>query len=375
MLDPAFETDGNWCARPTSAAAKERTTEQIAELANPYGVVEISDLALIEAGSAEAEHSLHRQWLRHLGYITTQDHVFTATGSVTDYAAGILSIEGEPLSSDEIVERFVFERSVRSLRNALSLDERFDRVDRDHWALAEWELETYTTIKDLIEKEVNAAGGSILLDDLIDTITTRFSVSAKSVIAYANVPPFRISKGMVRVRDAAYIPSTTPATTPRFYRRGSAWLYRVKVTHDHLRGSGSGAPSAMARLLGMEFGASHTRPSRLGEQNFYWTGAQPSYGTVRWFLEDLEVALDDEVFLIFTDDGIFDIEPVADLNRDPLHDSLALIGAPRSLSPEVASLVLAAAIETEYDGSYETFQHRYERRGESEIADLLARLI
>lgn len=375
VLDPAFETDGNWCARPTLAAAKERTAEEIAELANPYGVVEISDLTLIEAGSPEAEHSLHRQWLRHLGYITTRDHVFTATGSVNDYAAGILSIEGEPLSSDEIVERFAFERSVRSLRNALSLDERFDRVDRDHWALAEWNLETYTTIKDLIEKEVDAAGGSMPLNDLIDRITTRFSVSANSVVAYANVPPFRITKGMVRLRDTDYVPSTTPATTPRFYRRGSAWLHRVKVNHDHLRGSGTIAPSAMARLLEMEFGASRTMPSRLGEQSFYWTGAQPSYGTIRRFLEDLEAQVGDEVFLIFSDDGTFDVETVADSNGDPLHDSLALIGAPRSLSPEVASLVFAAAIESDYDGSFETLHKRYKRRGDSEVAELLNHLI
>ena len=46
----------------------------------------------------------------------------------------------------------------------------------------------------------------------------------------------------------------TPQETRRLYRRSDEWLYRVQITKDHLRGSGTSAPVAIAGLLGLAFG-------------------------------------------------------------------------------------------------------------------------
>lgn len=124
----------------------------------------------------------------------------------------------------------------------------------------------------------------------------------------------------------------------------------------------------------MEHGVTRTMPSRLGEQSFYWSGAQPSYGTIRRFLLELGGEIGDQAFLIFGDDDTFDLELVAPRNGEPLHDVLALIGAPRSLSAEVATLVLAAAIKVDYDGSFQTLHKHYEQRGADDVAELLESL-
>ncbi len=74
---------------------------------------------------------LRQAWARYCGYVVDGESVLTKTKTVQDYAAGILAIVGQPLSSQEIVDHFTVERNVRSLTNHLGADSRFSRVDRD----------------------------------------------------------------------------------------------------------------------------------------------------------------------------------------------------------------------------------------------------
>jgi hypothetical protein len=290
---------------------------------------------------------------------------------VQDYGAAVLSIVGSPLSAQEIVDRFVLERSAASLRNAMSGDERFERVDRDRWALREWGMEAYAGVRSLIRERVARSGGRAPLDDLVEYITGRYTVTASSVVAYASSPPFQCKSGVVTLASDDREVRKTPEQTRRLFRRPDAWAYRVRITADHLRGSGSAAPVAIAGLLDLQFGQTRQLPSPLGPQAVSWTAIQPSFGTIRRFLLEDDIAVDTEAFLVINDDGSFSFEPARDLTGNPLLDALSLIGAPVTADSDEARSLLAGAVGLSAATPITSVIGSYRERGDIDVADLL----
>jgi hypothetical protein len=370
-LDDAYEIEDGWCVVPTVGAAQDWTRTHLREHANEHGVVHIDDLDLVETGTPEWRGDLTQKWLSTCGYVVDGDYVLTRTQSVRDYAAGILSITGSPMSAQELVERFVFERNVGSLRNAMAADDRFERVDRDRWALSEWGMDAYAGARSVIRAELARAGGKIKLDTLIERITGKYSVAASSVVAYASTAPFEVRDGLVRAASASREARKTPERTSRLFRRDHDWVYRVRVTHDHLRGSGSVAPMAVASILNLTYGDKRQLESALGPQTIGWTGAQPAFGTIRRFLLEYDVPAGTDVFLVLRDDNTFTVELTAELSGELLPDALTLIGVPSDLDAERARQALAAAIKLPVDSPVVSIIGGYRERGDGDIADLL----
>jgi hypothetical protein len=370
-LDDAYEIEDGWCVVPTLSAAQDWTRTHLREHANEHGVVQIDDLILVETSTPELRGDLTRKWLSTCGYVVDGSYVLTRTQSIGDYAAGILSITGSPMSANDLVERFIFERSVGSLKNAMSIDDRFERVDRDRWALSEWGLEAYTGVRSIIREQLAMAGGKIKLDTLIERITGRYSVAASSVVAYASTAPFEVRDGMVRTASGAREIRKTPERTSRMFRQDDGWAYRVRITHDHLRGSGSVAPMAVASILDLKHGDKRQLESSLGPQAITWTGTQPAFGTIRRFLLEDDVSAGADVFLVIKDDNTFALELVAELSGKPLPDALTLIGAQSDLDAETARQTLAAAINLPIDTPVVSIIGGYRDRGDTDVADLL----
>ena len=370
-LDDAYEIEKGWCAVPSMTAAQSMTQTQLQEQADEYGIVPLEDLSLIDAADVDHRKELTASWLRQNGYILDGEHVLTRTQSVGDYAAAVLSLTGGPLTAEQIVERFAFERSPRSLRNAMNLDERFARVDRDQFALAEWGMEKYSGIRSLIREQVARSGGRTKLNDLIEFITGRYSVSAASVVAYASAPPFESREGIVRFVGNTRRIRKTPKQTRRLYRHRDSWVYRVRITQDHLRGSGSVAPVAIATILGLQFGQSRELESPMGTLTVSWTGTQPSFGTIRRFLMAYDIASGSEVFLVLYDDGVFSFEPAREPTGDPALDALSMIGAPIIDDPETARVTFASAVGLSAAAPVPSIIGAYRERGDEDVADLL----
>lgn len=309
--------------------------------------------------------------MSYCGYPAFDDgYVFTQTRSIGDRAASILSVVGSPMSLQEILERCWEERSPGSLRNAMSTDDRFDRVDRDRWALAEWGLESYTGIRALVRQEVARGGGQMAMADLIERITGKYSVSASSVVAYASAPPFDANGGIVRPAVTDCGVQKSPSRTRRLYRRDGDWLYRVKITKDHLRGSGSVAPGAIAGILGLQYGQTRLLESELEPQSIYWTGVQPGFGSIRRFLIAADIAIDSEIFLVIAADGTFHTE-VVETAVDALHQALAMVGARDAQSRREPRRALALAIGLPENSLAASVIGGYRERGDSDIAELL----
>jgi hypothetical protein len=372
-LDDAYEIADGWCAVPTIQSAETVSRAQLEERADQYGVARLGELDLIETSRPEQVSELTAVWLRRCGYVVEGDAVFTRVQSVGDYAAGVLSVTGSPMGAQEIVDRFVFDRSVGSLKNAMSQDDRFERVDRDLWALKEWGMEAYAGIRSVIREQVARNGGANL-NDLIEHITGHYTVTANSVIAYANMRPFEIQDGVVRLHSGNHEIRKTPASTRRLFRRANAWAYRVRISTDHIRGSGSVAPVGIAAALGLQPGESRQLPSPLGPQLIAWTGTQPSFGTIRRFLMDQDIAVGTDVFLIMGDDGSFSFEPTREPVGQPLMDALSLIGAARTLDPDAARRSFATALGMPESSPVVSLIGAYRERGDDDIAELLISL-
>jgi hypothetical protein len=368
-LDDAYEILDGWCVVPTMTAARTMTQAQLQEQADKYGVVRLEDLDLIQADSPERRGELTASWLAQCGYIVDGECVLTRTNSVGDYAAAVLSLSSEPLSAEQIVDQFVIDRSVASLRNTMGTDDRFERVDRDRWALREWGLEAYAGIRSLIREQVAAASGAVPLNDLIESITSRYTVSASSITAYASSPPFELRDGVVRIGGAGREGRKTPDRTRHLFRRPDAWAYRVRITKEHLRGSGSVAPVAVASIVGLQYGDALQLPSPLGPQAITWKGTQPTLGTVRRFLLEHDVEAGAEAFLVFGDDRTFAFEAARPLTGDPLTDVLSLIGAPEILDSSLARAALATAVGLPATAPTSSLIGSYRERGDGDIAD------
>jgi hypothetical protein len=371
-LDDAYEIEDGWCASPTILSAETETLTRLQELANRHGVARIDHLGPLNPNQPEASgRAAQRDWLSYCGYVVDGDYVFTRVQSVGDRAAAILSVIGTPMASQEILDRFGVERSLGSLKNAMASDDRFERIDRDRWALAEWGLESYSGVRALVRDEVARGGGQIAMDTLIERITGKYSVTASSVVTYASAPPFEARGGIVRLAAGDRDVRKGPERTRRMYRRSDSWLYRVKVTKDHLRGSGSPAPMAVAAILDLQTGQTVQLDSGLGPQTISWTGSQPAFGTIRRFLVAGDIETGSEIFLAIGDDGSFRVEPVDADGTDALSRALRLTGATDTASPEQARAVLATAIGLPADSPAASVIGEYRERGDSDIAELL----
>ncbi|SFP89499.1 Sigma-70, region 4 [Geodermatophilus dictyosporus] len=371
-IDDAYEIEDGWCAAPSMAAARDRTHARLQDLADRHGVVPLADYGdLNQVHAAPDPLETLRNWLQYCGYVVDGTFVYIRTQSVDDRAAAILSVTGSPLSAQELVDRFEVERSAGSLRNAMSTDDRFIRVDRDRWALAEWGHEAYGGIKDVIRQQVAQGGGSVPLTALIEYATSRYSVSANSVTAYANAHPFETIAGTVRLSRGDRTARKTPSRTRRLYRRSDSWVYRITVTNDHLRGSGSVAPIAIAGVVDLAPDRTVYLESPLGRQAIAWTGIQPAFGTIRRFLARDDAAPGEEFFCVIADGGWFDLQRVAPLSGAPLQAALRLSGQDDALTGADALTALSAAIGLPEHSTAVTVLGGFRERGDQDIADLL----
>jgi Sigma-70, region 4 len=372
-LDDTYEIEDGWCAVPTILSAQSETMTRVQEAANRHGVARLSDLAQLNPNQPEgsAQGSLH-DWLDYCGCLVDGDHVYTRFQSVGDRAAAILSVVGSPMPAQDILNRFDIERSLQSLRNAMGSDDRFCRVDRDKWALAEWGLETYSGTRAVIRDEIAREGGQIPLETLIERITGKYTVSASSVITYASAPPFEARDGVIRLAAGDHRNVRKgPERTRRLYRRANEWLYRVTVTREHLRGSGFPAPVAIAGILGLQPGQARQLNSALGPQTVNWTGSQPAFGSILRFLLDGDIGTGNEIFLVIGDDGSFRIEPVESVGADALECALVLVGSSGAPERQHSRTALAAAIGLPEASPAASVIGAYRDRGDNDIADLL----
>ena len=275
----------------------------VSDAVNEYGIAELEK---IHEGT-DVDPDLLIDWLtEQLGHEVRGGNVLVRQSTIGARAAAELSLAGQPLTLTELHE-LMPGGSVRALSNSLGIYDGVYRCAADTWALAEWEMEEWTGIRDLIMRRIEQSDDDgVSLESLLAEAET-FGVSESSMRSYASGYEFRIDDGVVKLQDGEVTSDTVPEDTRNLYMREGVWHLLTKVNVDNLRGSGMPVPLALTGMYGLAHGGSVDLDGRLGTQTVAWKSSNAQVSSYRRYLEDLGCEAGDRVWLKFGED--FDVIP------------------------------------------------------------------
>ena len=370
-LDESFEIADGWAAVPSLNEAERRTRELVRENSDELGTASVSSVAsALGIDLAERTAEFH-QWLSFLDLPCFQERIVTQANSIPDWAVVVLAHEGKPLSATEIAERMPISRSEASIRNALATDVRIVRVDRRSFGLALWGLETYSGIRELIGRYLDSNGGSADLEDLVSDLTDKFDVAENSVRAYASSFPYELREGRVSRQDPDAPPKEgNLGAARRCYATPQGVAFRFEVTSEHWRGSGSVIPTDLARCIGLKEGDSITLPCSDGDQTVYWTGLQPSIGSVKRLVEHLGIKPGEWAMAVFGAKGDFSLHrmDLSALSGLPLAQTIT---GTEYASPGRERGAIAAALSLPAESGWSSIIAAATDRGEEDLVAAL----
>ena len=368
-LDDEFESDGHWVAKPSLEHARNETQTRFDEITNSHGAAALTSVveAFLPWTSLGASDLV--EWLTHLGYVATGEYVFTPeVRNQPDKAAAMLSMVGNPVTTEELQRAVAPDSSIRSFRQRLHEDDRFTRTGPETWALAEWEVDSYSNIRTAIAEMVDVRG-SVPLKDLITELTTTYGVSPKSVDVYARAWPFAIRDGRVVRAGEPAVARKVVADARYLYRDGDDLLFRICVNREHIRGSGSSISSALAGALDVRPSDRRIFNGQQGQVLVSWASAQPTLGSIRPALLELDAAVGDFVMLRFSASEVL-LTKIDLASNDPLEQLAALVGVDQA-TPEN----LAARLEMEPPQTWIEIVRALRARGEFDTAGYIVEFL
>lgn len=304
VLDDSFTVKQGWVCFPSFGDCQKKTTELLDDMTDKYGVASFQDIQRI---SHVPEDDLVK-WLEGCGAAVIGDHVVANPTTAANRIQAALDIAGHPLSLNDIAHMWEITQA-RNLATAIHSENSIIRVSKSKYALREWGLEEFTSIRDFIASRVGDETAD--LDDLISEGTTKFGVSASSIRAYASSGEFRSDDGIVSRRNDDIEPHRQPEDCRGLYWRNNRWQYLVTVNHDHMRGSGTGVPAGVALLLGLHLDQPRLIPSDDGDQSFTWNATGTTTGSIRRLLLAQGITEGERIWMDFGNGDYFRIEQAA----------------------------------------------------------------
>lgn len=301
-LDRSFQCDGNWFYAPSMEEVCRRFDKSFDDVAGDKGFIPSDQVidAFEGWGSASPEDLV--LWAQSRGYKSIRGAlVAPRVRAMEDLAAVVLELNGSPMSTTELHQLVASTKSIRSLANQLATHDRVQRVGAESWGLAEWGHERFSSIRDAILARVERLG-SAPLTDLIQEMTSKFGVAESSVRVYATSWPLKCEKGVVTLQEEKNTPTGRPFAKSRgSFITSEGFAFRTTVTSEHLRGSGSQFPTALAVALGSIIGESLVFRSSTtgGALRVGWNGNQANISTIRAEIEAIEAQAGDEIAIYF----------------------------------------------------------------------------
>lgn len=338
-----WSIDGEWFI---AHGFEDKFTTAVEQLTDDFGIAPLSELA----ATLGIPEEIVREWIaERTMYKIFEGHLFTKVTSVSDRAVALLAHRGKPMHIDAIAA-VITDRNSRGIDGRLALDPRTKRCAPGTWALAQWELEEWTTIADYISRRIDDAVAQgqdgVLLDDVIAGATA-FGVSENSVRTFAAGGEFVVEDGYVRKRsDEEMEPiDATPEESRNLYLRDGQWCLLLTINRDHMRGSGSAIPAGIAGMYGLGYGEEKLLPSRLGDQRIAVGRTNTSMSTISRFVNDMQLAEGERVWVHFGD--TFDITRAPAENPDA--EGLAALVNAFGLDEEFAAELAAGGNAAELD--------------------------
>ncbi|WP_440085550.1 sigma factor-like helix-turn-helix DNA-binding protein [Streptosporangium sp. LJ11] len=368
-----YEQVDGWLVAGGADELREKTRQLFTDGPRPL------DEAVTMASQLGIREDVAERWLIAVPQLRVlENHVVPWPRSVNDKAEAVLAVAGGPLTPEEIQERIGEDYSLVGIRNQLTADDRFLRVDRNKYGLSRWGGEQYLGIREMIVREIERSNGEASVNTIVTNLTGRYDVSESSVRAYAGGPGFeRTQRGWIRVagaEQADYQPRRDVSETRRCFRsRDGRWWHRVDVNAEHLRGSGSPLPTGFAAHLGMAPGGQLTASTPSGDVVISWHN-QPTMGSIRPVLIAANASEGDHVFLTVSDGGelLTRYLPAASPALPALNRALHLIGYTAPVASEAEGIrLIGARIGLPEGCTREEVIARLRDRGDREILAFL----
>ncbi|MER5647915.1 sigma factor-like helix-turn-helix DNA-binding protein [Streptosporangium sp. NPDC002524] len=368
-----YEQVDGWLVAGGADELREKTRQLFTDGPRPL------DEAVTLASQLGIREDVAERWLIAVPQLRVlENHVVPWPRSVNDKAEAVLAVAGGPLTPEEIQERIGEDYSLVGIRNQLTADDRFLRVDRNKYGLSRWGGEQYLGIREMIVREIERSNGEASVNTIVTNLTGRYDVSESSVRAYAGGPGFeRTQRGWIRVagaEQADYQPRRDVSETRRCFRsRDGRWWHRVDVNAEHLRGSGSPLPTGFAAHLGMAPGGQLTASTPSGDVVISWHN-QPTMGSIRPVLIAANASEGDHVFLTVSDGGelLTRYLPAASPSLPALNRALHLIGYTAPVASEAEGVrLIGARIGLSEGCTREEVIARLRDRGDREILAFL----
>lgn len=354
-----FETrPGGWLARGMS-----QRWDQLIDAGRSGHVTEEEYLA--ELRGLGLDSTWAGIWMSEHGLTVRHGIVRPVEEKLGPFLAAELAAHGGTSDLDTILGWVQGRWSQQSARNLLQTDEQFTRVDVKQYALATLGLPAYRGIRAAIEDLINECG-PMPLDDVVETVCASFEVKAGSVRAYAEQSPFRITDGVVHLREPQSISSGRAGSAglvdiPEgrrwrgIFKTPTGYAYRFTVTADHLRGSGWPVSLTIGRIVGVRSGRVWELPITGVEATLKVSRAhndQPALGSVKKALDAEGAREGDLAFIRFDgrEGGIHAVRitvsrPAA---SDPFSQALALVGCSEDAEDPFETICAAMGVEADY---------------------------
>lgn len=327
-------------------------------------------------------------WFGDHGFYVRHGRVRPSSETLEEFLVAEMRELGRPASKDRITKWVEGRWSVKSAFNLVQNDPLFARVDTDLYALAEWNLRGYSSIRDSIA-DLIAEHGPMPVDQVVETITAWYDVESGSVRHYAGAAPFRVRDGEVAFAGqstalARGIPPTIydlnqERQRRHWFRTPDGYSFRIHVNDDHLRGSGWPTSLMAAVVAGVADGTQWSMdftscPGSLKVTRRF--GQQASFGSIRTGLLALDAQLGDIAFIDFVGEpgevAAVDLRviPAGAMPSDPFDLALTLVGAELdSVDPQRA---VEQALEVESAGFAGELVTVAKARQDQALSDALA---
>ena len=283
---------------------------------------------------------------------------------------------GTPSTVEEILAEVGEHQLPVSARQIILGAPTIHRVTLEKFALVEWGGREYTNISDLIAHEIKRRGGEATLTDVAITLGIQFGIRESSVKSIVGTPRFVVHRGRLRLRrDSDAAPDYgAVADTANCYRHRDAWVIRVPVDQDVLRGSGRGCPTAFAQHIGVGVGDELTVDIDGCDVKVSWhyRSAHPSFGTLRAVAGQLRAARGDWLFLDLTPESprAWIVREAAMASSSGMRKALHLMGYTSSVAQQGLA-ALTRALDLPPSATLSEVVTVLKRRGEDDLADLV----
>ena len=364
----------------------DKSIEELQENCDERGIVyfEVLREVLLEM---EIKEEFHEQWIKRLQvFLKIDDGILFIRGNVLDKAETLIRYHDRPMTAEEIVD-CIGRGSVRSVRQRMMDDERFWRINKNNeFALAGTEgYDEYTSITGKIVEEIQLSGGSVLIEQLVAKLVTKYSVKKNSIMIYVSTPMFAVDEdGNVRLANIGETPIEIDdlSQTPSCYRTNDGfWSLRVRLDSNHLRGSGSKLPNSFAKELGCGLGDRINIETIFGRVVLSWplkSSQGATIGSIKSVVESLHGNIGDYVFIIGSKPHVsFRLLTLSDLQNTAsrICQLSLMLGAEYTNNEETATINIATALEVPISANNQLMlvdaRDALNLRGEDDLARMI----